>query len=81
MYGGNRMFSNIGVPGLILILVLALIIFGPKKLPEIGKAVGQTLNEFKKSAKELTNDAVEEVKEAKKEVEDQKEEIKEIVKK
>lgn len=43
------MLSNIGVPGLILILVLALIIFGPKKLPEIGRAVGQTLREFKKS--------------------------------
>ncbi len=51
-----RMFSNIGVPGLILILVLALIIFGPKKLPEIGRAVGQTLKEFKKSANELVND-------------------------
>ena len=42
------MLSNIGVPGLILILVIALIIFGPKKLPEIGRAVGQTLREFKK---------------------------------
>ncbi|WP_428911204.1 twin-arginine translocase TatA/TatE family subunit [Niallia sp. Krafla_26] len=50
------MLSNIGVPGLILILVLALIIFGPKKLPEMGRAVGQTLKEFKKSANELVND-------------------------
>lgn len=50
------MFSNIGVPGLILILVIALVIFGPKKLPEIGKAVGQTLKEFKKSTRELTED-------------------------
>ena len=62
------MFSNIGVPGLILILVIALIIFGPKKLPEIGKAVGQTLSEFKKSAKELTSDVVEEIDEVKKEI-------------
>lgn len=53
------MFSNIGVPGLILILVLALIVFGPKKLPELGRAVGQTLREFKKS----TNDLIEEEKE------------------
>ena len=75
------MFSNIGVPGLILILVLALIIFGPKKLPEIGRAVGQTLSEFKKSAKELTSDAVEEIEEVKKEVKEQKEELKEIAKK
>ncbi|MFB6468656.1 twin-arginine translocase TatA/TatE family subunit [Cytobacillus sp. Hz8] len=50
------MLSNIGIPGLILILVLALIVFGPKKLPEIGKAFGQTLKEFKKSTRELTDD-------------------------
>ncbi|CAM3485197.1 twin-arginine translocase TatA/TatE family subunit [Bacillus sp. ISL-47] len=50
------MLTNIGIPGLILILVLALIIFGPKKLPEIGKAFGETLKEFKKSTRELTND-------------------------
>lgn len=53
------MLSNIGVPGLILILVLALIIFGPKKLPEIGRAVGQTLHEFKNSAKNLVDDETE----------------------
>lgn len=50
------MLANIGFPGLILILVIALIIFGPKKLPEIGRAIGQTLREFKKSANELVND-------------------------
>jgi sec-independent protein translocase protein TatA len=60
------MLSNIGVPGLILILVLALIIFGPKKLPEIGKAFGQTLREFKKSTRELTSDVMEEFEEEKK---------------
>lgn len=48
--------ANIGIPGLILIVVLALIIFGPKKLPEIGKAAGQTLHEFKKSATDLITD-------------------------
>lgn len=51
------MFSNIGIPGLILILVLALIIFGPSKLPEIGKAFGTSLNEFKKATKDLTDDS------------------------
>lgn len=49
------MLSNIGVPGLILILVIALIIFGPSKLPEIGKAVGSSLKEFKKATKEMVN--------------------------
>jgi sec-independent protein translocase protein TatA len=58
--------SNIGVPGLILILILALIIFGPKKLPEIGRAFGQTLREFKKSTRDLTSDVIEEFEEDKK---------------
>ncbi|MCF3943044.1 twin-arginine translocase TatA/TatE family subunit [Oceanobacillus alkalisoli] len=48
--------ANIGIPGLILIVVLALIIFGPKKLPEIGKAAGETLKEFKTSANELVSE-------------------------
>jgi sec-independent protein translocase protein TatA len=62
------MFSNIGVPGLILILTLALIIFGPKKLPEIGRAFGQTLKEFKKSTRELTDDVMKDIDEEKKEL-------------
>ncbi|MCM3791235.1 twin-arginine translocase TatA/TatE family subunit [Domibacillus indicus] len=50
------MLQNIGVPGLVLILVIALIIFGPSKLPEIGRAFGSTLKEFKKSTRELVSD-------------------------
>ncbi|MEW9670154.1 twin-arginine translocase TatA/TatE family subunit [Ammoniphilus sp. 3BR4] len=50
------MFSNIGVSGLILILVIALIIFGPSKLPEIGRAFGRTLTEFKSATKGLVTD-------------------------
>jgi len=46
----------IGVPSLILILVVALVIFGPSKLPEIGKAAGQTLREFKKSTSGIMGD-------------------------
>ena len=53
---------NIGVTGLILILIIALVIFGPKKLPEIGKAAGQTLREFKKSTKGLVDDESDETK-------------------
>ncbi|MFD1361323.1 twin-arginine translocase TatA/TatE family subunit [Lentibacillus salinarum] len=48
--------AQIGFPGLILIIIVALIIFGPKKLPEIGKAAGQTLHEFKNSTSELLSD-------------------------
>ncbi|MDV2580780.1 twin-arginine translocase TatA/TatE family subunit [Alkalibacillus haloalkaliphilus] len=47
---------TIGVPGLILIILILLIIFGPKKLPELGQALGQTLKEFKKSTNDLTSD-------------------------
>lgn len=50
------MLSNIGIPGLILVLVIALIIFGPSKLPEIGRAFGQTLREFKRSTNEIMSD-------------------------
>jgi sec-independent protein translocase protein TatA len=55
------MLSNIGVPGLILILVLALIVFGPNKLPEIGRAVGKSIREFKRATEGITNDIKEEV--------------------
>ncbi|WP_082235266.1 twin-arginine translocase TatA/TatE family subunit [Halobacillus massiliensis] len=47
------MLTNIGIPGLILILVIALIIFGPSKLPEIGRAFGKTLTEFKNASQDL----------------------------
>ncbi|WP_226529847.1 twin-arginine translocase TatA/TatE family subunit [Metabacillus niabensis] len=50
------MLSNIGIPGLILVLVIALIIFGPAKLPELGRAVGSTLKEFKNSTRDLVSD-------------------------
>ena len=50
------MFSSIGVPGLIVILIIVLILFGPKKLPEIGGAVGKTLSEFKRSTKGIMDD-------------------------
>ncbi len=50
---------NIGFPGLILILLIALVVFGPKKLPEIGRAFGETLKEFKRSTKDLREDAIE----------------------
>ncbi|MCF6409400.1 twin-arginine translocase TatA/TatE family subunit [Pseudalkalibacillus salsuginis] len=46
---------NIGIPGLILILIIALVIFGPAKLPEIGRAFGNTLKEFKNATKDLVS--------------------------
>jgi len=53
LWEGGDSVGRIGIGELILILVLALIIFGPAKLPEIGKAVGRNLREFKNAAKGL----------------------------
>jgi len=53
------MFSNIGIPGLVVILVIALVIFGPNKLPELGRAAGRTLKEFKSATKDLMDDNTE----------------------
>lgn len=44
--------GNLGFPELIIILVIALIVFGAGKLPEIGSAIGKSIKEFKKSMKE-----------------------------
>lgn len=70
------MFSNIGVPGLILILVLALIIFGPNKLPEIGRAFGKSLREFKRATDGITNDIKDEFKDDLKEAQKEKIDLK-----
>jgi sec-independent protein translocase protein TatA len=48
-------FGNIGIGGLVLILIIALIIFGPSKLPELGRAFGRTLSEFKSATREMVN--------------------------
>lgn len=53
---------NIGIPGLVLILIIALIVFGPAKLPQLGKAAGQTLKEFKSSTKGIIDEVSEEFK-------------------
>jgi len=49
-------FGRIGMWELLLILAIALIIFGPKKLPEMGKALGETLQQFKSATKKLRED-------------------------
>jgi len=47
------MFGSIGGPELIVIFVLALLIFGPRKLPELGRMVGKGLSEFRRAASDL----------------------------
>lgn len=65
------MFPNLGMSELVLILVIAMVIFGPTKLPEMGRALGKTMNEFRRASaasfadfEEVTN----EVKQVKEEV-------------
>ena len=54
--------GNIGTQEIIIIFIIALIVFGPRKLPEIGKTIGKGLAEFKKASNELRNTWEEEVK-------------------
>ncbi|MHB1346696.1 MAG: twin-arginine translocase TatA/TatE family subunit [Candidatus Humimicrobiaceae bacterium] len=53
---------GLGWQELLIILVIALIIFGPRKLPEIGKSLGQAINGFKESTKKATEEAKKEFK-------------------
>ena len=55
------MFGSIGMPELIIILVIALIIFGPRKLPELGRSLGKSIGEFKKATNELRSTLEEEI--------------------
>lgn len=47
---------GLGMPELIVILIILLLIFGATKLPEIGKALGKTISEFKKGMREIEPD-------------------------
>jgi TatA/E family protein of Tat protein translocase len=55
------MFGSVGPTELILIFIVALLVFGPKKLPEIGKSVGKALREFKKASEEIKGRIEEEI--------------------
>jgi len=60
--------GNIGMPEMLVILVIALIFFGPRKLPELGRSLGKSLNEFKKASNDLRSTLEDEIR-----VEEQKE--------
>jgi sec-independent protein translocase protein TatA len=55
------MFGSVGLPELIIIFVVALLVFGPRKLPEIGKTLGGALREFRRATNELKNTLEDEV--------------------
>jgi sec-independent protein translocase protein TatA len=60
---------GLGFPELILIFVVALLIFGPKKLPDLGKSIGRAMAEFKKAQQDLQDSIQSEMKDVEKSVE------------
>jgi len=69
------MFGSIGMPELILIFVVALLVFGPKKLPEIGKSLGKGLAEFKRASEDLKKTIEQEIEQGKNELASVKQEV------
>ena len=69
---------NLGFPELVTIFVVALVIFGPRKLPELGRSLGKGLSEFKRASNELKRTWEDEVDAVKHEVDVQKEELNKI---
>lgn len=61
---------GIGLPEMLVILVLALIVFGPGKLPEIASALGRAVSDFRRATRELTGDLQESLAEARSQVEE-----------
>ena len=47
---------NLGFPELIMLLIIALVVFGPKKLPEMGRTIGRSLREFRRASAEIRNE-------------------------
>ena len=69
---------NLGFPEIVIIFIVALVIFGPRKLPELGRSLGRGLSEFKKASNELKRTWEDEVDAVKHEVEVEQDELKEI---
>jgi sec-independent protein translocase protein TatA len=72
------MFGNIGLPELLIILAIALLVFGPKKLPEVGKSLGRAIREFRRTSDELKERIEEEIRAD--EIKEIKEELKKDIK-
>ncbi len=75
---------NLGFPELMVIFTVALLVFGPRKLPEIGRSLGKSLNEFKRATNDLKRTWETEVRaeedDLRKAIDQEKQELDEIVK-
>jgi len=58
------MFGSIGAPELIVIFIVALLVFGPRKLPELGRALGRGISEFRRATTDLKSTLEREIAEA-----------------
>jgi TatA/E family protein of Tat protein translocase len=69
---------NLGFPEIVIIFIVALVIFGPRKLPELGRSLGKGLSEFKRASNELKRTWEDEVEAVKHEVDVEQDELKKI---
>jgi sec-independent protein translocase protein TatA len=72
------MFGSIGMPELIVIFIVALLVFGPKKLPELGKSLGRGLAEFKRASDDLKRTIEDEIEQGKHEADAVKKQVAEV---
>ena len=70
--GSFAFVQNIGWQGFLIILVIVLILFGPRKLPEVAEALGKSIQKFKKAAREVDDEIKTSIEEEKKNTEEKK---------
>ncbi len=51
----NAVLGSLGIPELLVILLIALVVFGPRKLPDLGRALGASISEFKRGMRDVRN--------------------------
>lgn len=70
--------GQIGLPELMIIFVIALLVFGPKKLPDLGKSLGKALSEFKRATSDLKSSWEEQMRDAEAGLEEAAKEVKDV---
>lgn len=65
------MFGSLGFAEILFILALALLVFGPKRLPEVGRTLGRTLREFRRATSDLKRSVEREIGQLEREIEEE----------